>query len=110
MTDCTKRKTCNKIVGNPYEWQNPCPCRDYEQELNEYKWIDLRKDPENLPEEGRIIIATDGEDYFCGKTKKYPNGIALEMLFYHNDDDFYTSNEEYILGSVLTAWRYFELF
>lgn len=55
MTDCTKRKTCNKIVGNPYEWQNPCPCRDYEQEMDKYKWRDLRKDPENLPEEWKNV-------------------------------------------------------
>lgn len=50
MTDCTKRKTCNKIVGNPYEWQNPCPCRDYEQEMDKYRWHDLRKNPDDLPE------------------------------------------------------------
>lgn len=34
MNNCAKRKICGKIVGNPYDWQNPCPCNEYVEDID----------------------------------------------------------------------------
>ena len=47
MNDCKKFLSCPEIVGNPYQWQNPCPCKDYEpsyQEQDCSKGIDSTTD------------------------------------------------------------------
>lgn len=29
MDRCAKCESCYLVAGNPYPWQNPCPCKDY---------------------------------------------------------------------------------
>lgn len=34
MKQCAKFKTCKDVSGNPYEWQNKCPCEEFETDSN----------------------------------------------------------------------------
>ena len=78
---------------------------DYEK----YHWHDLRKNPEDLPKEGMVIIATDGTNYFGGKIFNRHAGVSFETILYKTND-YRRSDESYIEGSDLIAWAEIELF
>lgn len=80
-------------------------------EKEKYKWHDLRKNPDDLPEAGKIIAAKeeiDGE-YFCGKTIKRYENVAIELVLY-SKNDYYSYNTETIKGSEIIAWKYIDPF
>lgn len=77
--------------------------------MHRYRRHDLRKNPEDLPKEGQHIIATDGDRYFCGAVHNRCAGVVIETAVYRYND-YRISNEAYISGSDLIAWRELEPF
>lgn len=78
-----------------------------------YKWHDLRKDPEDLPEDGKLVICQHMPGLYKEKDSliylhHFRNGRFVENWYMDTDFKSPTFGERY-MGDVI-AWRYIEPF
>lgn len=84
---------------------------------NKCIWHDLRKNPKALPREGKDILLTDGDNYFCGHTYMRFSGVVCEMIircnpmFIQCDEGYLNESSEcYVENGGFIAWREIEPF
>lgn len=68
------------------------------RESEEYKWHDLRKNPNDLPENGSSVLTCENGIY---QELKYYDGFNCHLI----GDEIYRKNE-----LKVTAWKYIEPF
>lgn len=73
---------------------------EYEKDYSPYRWHDLRKNPEDLPEERSHVICCHG-----GKRKYYTATWFCKNAFWCADEEYGSFPYEDVI-----AWRYIEPF
>lgn len=80
---------------------------DYTNEKEKYRWHDMRRNPEDLPERGkRVLFYTVG--YEDSSEKRYWTGEYYLGDFCNDDYEAYITLGDYPISDVI-AWRYIDL-
>lgn len=73
-----------------------------------YRWHDLRKNPEDLPQRA-VAITGERICYESDEVLVYNEPSYFLAAYNYNDDEWYDTDEYLLLGNVI-AWKYIEPF